>query len=102
MRTVIWSRDALDDIKSVVRHIAEDKGSFALTIADRLERSANLLSTFATGRAGRAAGTYEKPVSDLPYTIAYLIEVRSDGAEQVVILRIIHDARSWTSDAWPD
>ena len=102
MRPVIWSRDALDDIKSVVRYIAEDKGSFALTIAERLEHSVNLLSTFATGRAGRVAGTYEKPVSDLPYTIAYLIEARSDGAEQVVILRIIHDARNWTPDAWPD
>ena len=101
MRSVVWSRQALDDAKAVVIYIARDQGSHALSIADRIEEAGNNLSAFATGRAGRVAGTYEKVVSDLPFTIAYAIEVFSDGREQVVILRVIHNARDWPTGEWP-
>jgi plasmid stabilization system protein ParE len=54
----------------------------------------------ATGRPGRVGGTYEKPVTRLPYIIAYAIDLVA-GRETVVILRVIHGARDWQLDEWP-
>jgi len=102
VRPVVWSTAASDDYDALLAYIARDAGAErAYAVADRLEKTCDLLGTLATGRMGRIAGTYEKPVGDLPFTVAYVIEVRPDGDEQIVILRIIHDARNWTSNAWP-
>lgn len=101
MRAVVWSQAASDDYDSILSFIAYDSVVRARSVADRIERTCDLLGTLATGRAGRFAGTYEKTVPNLPYTIAYVIEVRPDGAEQITILRVIHDARNWPPDTWP-
>lgn len=103
MRPVVWSITASDDYAAVLVYIARNSGADrAHAVADRIEKTCNLLGALATGRMGRIAGTHEKPVANLPYTVAYVIEVRPDGAEQIVILRIIHDARNWTAEAWPE
>lgn len=54
----------------------------------------------ATGRPGRVTGTYEKPLSRIPYLIAYELR-RISGREHVVILRVIHAARDWPAEEWP-
>ncbi len=58
------------------------------------------LVDFATGHPGRVAGTYEKSVGGSPYIIVYAID-RTDAAEVVVVLHVIHTARDWRAGAWP-
>jgi plasmid stabilization system protein ParE len=48
------------------------------------------------------SGTYEKSVMDLPYIIAYALHPVRGFDDAVVILHVMHTARNWTPDAWPD
>lgn len=99
-RPVTWSREALDDIKVQVRHIAKDSPINATRIADRIQDTGKALGDMTTGRPGRVMGTYEKSVSRLPYIIAY--ELTSQGGQEVIaILRVIHTSRDWPAEEWP-
>ncbi|OYU14464.1 MAG: plasmid stabilization protein [Alphaproteobacteria bacterium PA4] len=99
-RPLFWSRDALDDLKQQLTHIAADDPVAAQHVVDRLRAAAARLEDFATGRPGRVPGTYEKSVTGLPYVIAYAI-VPHDSGEIIAILRVIHTARDWPDGAWP-
>jgi plasmid stabilization system protein ParE len=100
-RSVRWSRAALDDLKQQVRHIAKDDPAAARSLAERIDAAAALLGERAVGRPGRVGGTYEKSVNGLPYVIAYRMEM-AEGRETLFILRIIHTARQWPREEWPD
>ena len=100
-RPVNWSREALDDIKEQVRHIAKDDYTVALRVGDKLRDTGNALGAMPTGRPGRVSGTYEKSVSRLPYIIAYSITAKA-GGEAITILRVIHTSRDWPEDDWPE
>ena len=96
MRRVVWSRDALDDLKARLVYIAADNPDAALRVADVLREAAEALGRLPTGRPGGVAGVYEKSVGKLPYVIAYVI----DG-DRLAIVRVIHTARDWPKGAWP-
>lgn len=100
-RPVQWSRSAIEDLKQQVRHIAKDDPAAARSVAARIGAAVLLLGERAIGRPGRVSGTYEKPVSGLPYVIAYSIDVLG-GQETIFILRVIHMARHWPGEGWPD
>ena len=95
--TVLWSRDALDDLRAQIRHIARDSSDAALRVAQRISESASTLGQRPTGRPGRVPGTYEKSVRGLPYVIAYVLI----AGQRVAILRVIHTARDWPDGGWP-
>lgn len=97
-RPVLWSRRALDDIKQQVDFIAWDNPIAADRIEAQLRKTGEALGLIPTGRPGRAAGTYEKSVTRLPYVIVYAL-LDGGAGESVVILRVIHTARDWSS--WP-
>jgi toxin ParE1/3/4 len=101
-RPVFWSRDALDEIKKTTARIARDDPAAARKVAAALRSAANKLGERATGRKGRMSGTYEKSVTGLPYIIAYALHPARGSDEAVVILHVIHTARNWTSESWPD
>ena len=100
-RPVRWSRAALDDLKQQLRHIARDDPAAARSVAGRIDAAAMLLGERAVGRPGRVSGTYEKSMSGLPYVLAYCLEV-TEGTDTLFILRVIHTARQWPREAWPD
>ncbi|MCD2180904.1 type II toxin-antitoxin system RelE/ParE family toxin [Rhizobium sp. GN54] len=100
-RPVRWSLSALDDLKRQIGHIARDDPAAARSVAGRIDAAAILLGERPVGRPGRVGGTYEKSVNGLPYVIAYCIGTRDDR-ETVFILRVIHTARNWPADAWPE
>ena len=100
MREVFWSADALDDLNTVIAYIATENPRAALNVIDKIETTGNALGNMATGRKGRVSGTYEKMVAGLPYVMAYAIEVKRDGRERIVILRVIHGARDWKEEDW--
>lgn len=99
MRIVQWSDSALDDLEVQAVHIAKDDANTARRIAKKIRETGDGLRDFATGHPGRVAGTYEKSVSRLPYIIAYALS-RDDSA--ITILRVIHTARDWPADQWPE
>jgi toxin ParE1/3/4 len=102
VRDVVWSQDALDDMDSMVAYIAADNPAAALKVLGRIEQAAEKLGQMAIGRRGRVTGTYERPLSGLPYIIAYALQTLPSGRERVVILRVIHTARNWPKESWPD
>jgi toxin ParE1/3/4 len=96
MRRVVWSDDALDDIDSIIHHIALDSKRSARLVVDRIEAAANLLGEMPAGRPGRVSGSYEKSVLRTPYILAYALSDRT-----VTILRVVHGARDWPEGEWP-
>ena len=100
-RAVQWSRDALDDLKGQIAHIAKDNPGAARRVADRIRSAGEGLADRPTGRPGRVVGSYEKSLAPLPYIIAYAITARGER-EIVSILRIIHTARDWPAGRWPE
>jgi toxin ParE1/3/4 len=99
-RPILWSRDALDDLKRQLLFIAADNPAAAERVVNHLRTTAGALEDFATGRPGRVTGTYEKSLTGLPYIIAYEIIPLSTG-EAIAFLRIIHTARDWPEEGWP-
>jgi len=101
VRVVVWSENALDDTSELLAYIAADDPAAAGKVLDRIDLTVQRLGRLAIGRRGRVEGTYEKSVVGLPYIIAYAIKALPNGAEQIVILRVIHTARNWPKGEWP-
>lgn len=97
MRRLVWARSAVEDFAGAVAFIAETDPQAAALIADRVDEAVRQLADRPIGRPGRISGTYEKPVRRTRYIIAYTLENGS-----LTILRIIHSARDWTDEHWPD
>lgn len=102
MRRVVWSIDALEELIGIVAYIARDNRVAANKVADTIEQTVDGLASRPTGRRGRVTGTYEKVVSGLPYVIAYALGDEPKGHETVTILRVIHGARDWPEESWPE
>ena len=99
-RSVTWSREALDDIKKQVAHIAQDNPAAARRVADRLRDAGKALGEMATGRPGRVTGTHEKSATRLPTIIAYALRPIA-GRESVVIVRVVPTSQNWPAEKWP-
>jgi toxin ParE1/3/4 len=98
MRTIIWSEKALADFDCQINHIALDSPKNATLVADRVDKAILALKDMPTGRFGRVAGTYEKLVVRTALIIAY----QMDAEGNLAIVRIIHAARNWQTDQWPE
>jgi toxin ParE1/3/4 len=102
MRRVIWSQPARQDLRKIVDYSAERNADASESVFLRIDQAVRALGQLPTGRLGRLAGTYEKVVSGLPYIVAYEFGTDISGAEIIFILHVIHGARDWTRDRWPD
>ena len=100
-RRVLWSRDALDELKETAAYLASENPAAAKRVAAAIRKCGGALGQAATGRPGRVTNTYEKPVPGRPYILAYTFGAAIDGGEAVVILRVIHGARDWPDEGWP-
>ena len=98
-RTVVWSRDALEELKDIGRFIARDNPSAARRVGQKIRETAAGLGIRPIGRRGRVSGTYEKSINGLPCVVAYAIQIVGAN-ERIVVLRVIHTARSWPRDSW--
>jgi plasmid stabilization system protein ParE len=93
--------EAHRDNLEILRYIAEGNPLAAERVVDAIEDAGNTLGKLATGRPGRVSGTYERSLDRYPYIIAY--ELRQiAGRDSVVILRVIHTARDWPAEEWPN
>jgi plasmid stabilization system protein ParE len=48
------------------------------------------------------SGTYEKPIPGLPYVLAHALEATEAGEVVLAVLRVIHGARDWRAETWPE
>ncbi len=102
MRRVVWSNHARNDFRAIIGYIAEANPAAAGKLAGRVDQTIQALAAMPTGRQGRVSGTYEKVVRAMPYIIAYALGDQPKGHETVTILRVIHGARDWREDSWPE
>ena len=102
MRRVVWSADAGIEYRDIITYIARTNPQAAQTVGDKIRDSIESLAAMPTGRKGRVTGTYEKPVHGLPYIIAYALGDDLTGHEILTVLRIIHGARNWPDEDWPE
>lgn len=100
-RPVLWSSGALTNLADHIAYIAAENPSAAHRVGDAIDKTALALGEMPIGRPGRVTGTYEKLVTGLPYILAYMI-TEASGEEQVEIVRVIHTARDWPAEKWPD
>ena len=102
MRRVVWSRNAHDDFRGIIGYIAQDDPAAARNVAIGIDRTIQALAATPTGRQGRVSGTYEKVVRGLPYIVAYALGDEPKNHETLTILRVIHGARDWREESWPE
>lgn len=89
-----WTRAASRDLESVERYISRDNPDAAIdTVLDIIGRVEMLADHPGMGRPGRAEGTRELVLGDLPYVIPYIHE-----GDTVIILRVLHGAMKWPED----
>ncbi len=102
MRRVVWSKHAHNDLRGIIGYIAEENPTAARNLATRIDRTIQALAATPTGRRGRVSGTYEKVVRGLPYIVACALGDEPKTQETITILRIIHGARDWREESWPE
>ncbi|KQX34886.1 hypothetical protein ASD04_16010 [Devosia sp. Root436] len=88
---VAWTRTALLHLEEIQYFVAQDSPAAAYDLAIALTERPNrlLAGNPMIGRMGRALGTRERVLGDLPYIIVYRVTKR------VEILAVVHTARLW-------
>ena len=102
MRPVVWSSYAQNDFRDIIAYIARDNPAAAQNVASQIDRTIQALAATPTGHRGRVSGTYETVVRGMPYIVAYALGAEPRGHETVTILRVIHGARDWRDESWPE
>jgi toxin ParE1/3/4 len=100
-RIVKWSAEAFRDLDAIVDFFGRDDPYAAEVQFDRIMAAGEKLGEFASGHAGRIFGVFEKRVTKTPYIIAYTLSPGNSDAT-LVIIRIIHSARNWPEEDWPE
>ena len=102
MRRVVWSKHAHEDFRGIIEYIAQDNPTAARDVANHIDRTIQTLAATPTGRQGRVTGTYDTEVHGLPYIVAYALGDERKAHETITILRVIHGARDWREESWPE
>ncbi len=101
-RPVTWAPSAQSDLFRILQYIVDHNPEAADRVGERIQAAAASLGDAATGRPGRVAHTFEKVVRGLPYIIANDIVALEPPVEALTILRVVHGARDWSDEHWPD
>ena len=93
-REVRWFDEAIDDLIRQVEYIAAESPLAARRVGLRIREAGDGLGEFATGRPGVVKDSFERVLTDIPYTIVYVIDDLGDR-EVISILRVLHQAQKW-------
>ncbi len=99
MRTVVWSRRALDQLKAATAHLAAQNVEPAAVQTLRIQKTADALGMRPIGRPGELPGTFVKRVTGTRYLIVYRLSGGENGTLE--ILRLWHSAQNWTAAERP-
>ncbi|MHB8575588.1 MAG: type II toxin-antitoxin system RelE/ParE family toxin [Dehalococcoidia bacterium] len=95
---IIWRDRARADLRGLYVYLLDRNPAAALrTEATITSRIQTLVDQPNLGRPGRTAGTRELVIPRTPYVVGYAVDVQADA---VIVLRVLHGARSWP-DALP-
>ena len=88
---VAWTRTALLHLEEIQDFVAQDSPAAAYDLALALTERPNrlLAANPMIGRIGRARGTRELILGDLPYIIVYRV------TDKVEIMAVVHAAKQW-------
>ena len=98
MRIVEWSDRAAADFAKQLAFIAAENEFNSARVKERVTNAADLLGLSHTGRLGRMDGTFEKYVSKTSLIVVYAFP----DAKRLTIIRVIHAARNFRRNRWPD
>jgi toxin ParE1/3/4 len=101
-REILWSEAALEDLDDAIAYLAARSTIAPRRVTGAIDKTLERLAEMPVGRPGRVSGTYEMVVTGTAYIIAYALARGSDGREQLVVLRVVHGARNWPHDGWPN
>ena len=88
---IIWSPQALTDLREIYLYISKDSPSAARALHERIRSCVLLLTeTPQIGRPGRVPGTREMVISGTSYIVPYRIV-----GDMLQILRVYHTSRKW-------
>ncbi len=88
---IVWSRDAVRDMRALRAYIAEHDPAAAAGTAARILDAVERLREFpGMSRAGRKPHTRELVVQGTPYVVPYMV-----GKGRIEIIAVIHGARKW-------
>ncbi len=90
--TLLWSPEALQDLKNIRAYISQDDPTAAKTVVARIVAFVReqLPTNSEIGRIGRVSGTRELVISNTPFVVPYRVR-----DEDIDILRVYHAARMW-------
>jgi toxin ParE1/3/4 len=90
---IIWRSRAEDGLAEILDYLLDRDPDAALRIYDAIRDQVSLLAEQpGIGRAGRVKDTRELVIARTPYIVAYTVDRHADA---VVVLRVLHGARSW-------
>ena len=92
---------AVADLSDTIRHVAADDPDAAERAAAGAFDAAKLLGSGVPGRSGRMAGTFATVVRNLPCRRAREVVPQADREDRIVVLHVIHAARSWLPHLGP-
>ena len=86
-----WTLLALEDMRWILDHIAEDDADAAARVAKAVDVAAEMLDRFPQlGKPGREPDTRELSHGKFPYLLVYW-----QGRNVVEILRVLHNRQQW-------
>jgi addiction module RelE/StbE family toxin len=89
IRQVIWSPDAVADLRQLHGYVAERNPDAANRVLKNIIAAVNRVAEMpGMGRPGRVPGSREWVVA--PYIVVYGV-----SSEFVEVIRVIHGARQW-------
>lgn len=89
--TIVWSRTAVADLKSLRAYIRQHNPRAAAKLARTILARVEALAEFpAQGRPGRVPHTRELVIADTPFVVVYTVAGRT-----VQIVAVLHAARKW-------
>ena len=95
---LLWTEPATQDLDKIEDYISsENSPAVAIDIVLGVIQTVEMILPVhpRAGRMGRVTGTREIVVDGMPFIVIY----RLLGADQVHILRVLHDAQQWPSVA---
>jgi plasmid stabilization system protein ParE len=98
MTPVVWTRGALDDLRTILEYVAARSLHGAATISARVYQAEQTIAMFPrASRRNADTGTYEAVVTGVPLLMIYDLVTTTDGEHQADIIAVFHTSRDPTA-----
>lgn len=95
---VVWSPRAVEDVRAIAAHIAEDSVAYAKSVAQKIVASTRRLASFPM--SGRVVPEFGQESIREVFAYSYRVIYRVEGAK-VTIAAVVHGKRPVELDVQP-